>query len=232
VEIRKQNLIELFSTNGSCDFPCWWGISPGDSVQKVHELASMVGKSPHLTGAYLYSYTLSLDTLKTADFYMKYYVDSNQLVQRIEISLGAPSRFRDYYTAFEERLSLPSLLSRYGPPSDVLLLVTPLGGPNIPREYAMFILYEAQDFGVVYTGLVDSDDPIQICSIKINDYHLKGILLYLKDPRQNIAELNQLYMHDFKPLDEVTSMKIDDFYRDFSAPSTIKCIKTSLENWK
>jgi hypothetical protein len=230
VEIQKQNLIELFSTNGGCDFPCWWSISPGDSIQKVSELAPMIGKSLRSDGPFFY-YTISLDDLNAPDLDINYYVDSNQIVQRMEITLSFPSRFRDYHIAFEKRLSLSSLLRHYGKPSEVLLLVAPLGSSDIPREYALFLLYDVQDFGVVYTGLVDSEDPIRICSIKINDYHLKDILIYLKNPRQNIAKLNRLYVHDLKSLNEVASMDMDDFYQAFSAPSSTECIETDIEKW-
>ncbi len=230
VEIRKQNLIELFSTNGGCNFPCWWDISPGDSIQKVSELAPVVGKSLRHHESFFY-YTLSLDDLNLADFDVNYYVDGNQIVQRMKIVIEKPSRFRDYHIAFGERLSLSGLLNNYGKPSEVLLLVAPLGGPGIPREYALFLIYDTQDFGVVYIGLVDSEDPIRICSIKMDDYHLQSVLLYLHDPRQKIAELNRFYMHTFKPLDEVTSMSLDDFYQTFSIPSNIGCIETTIDKW-
>ncbi|MCG2783909.1 MAG: hypothetical protein L6461_02275 [Anaerolineae bacterium] len=231
LEIRKQNLIELFSTNGGCDLPCWWGISLGDSLQKVAELAPVIGKPLRPDGA-LYYYTLSLDNLNLADFDINYYVDENMIVQEMEINLVEPSRFKDFHIAFNEQLSLSGLLRRYGKPSEVLLLAEPLGGLNTPREYALFVIYDTQGFGVVYTGLVHAENPIQICSITVEDYHLKRIFLYLQEPRKKIEQLNRFYLHDLKPLESVALMSLDDFYEHFSLPDNSKCIETFAEKWK
>jgi hypothetical protein len=58
MEDAMMNLLELFSTNGGCDFPCWWGIRPGDSIQKAIALSQILGKAPRDSGIY-YSYGLS-----------------------------------------------------------------------------------------------------------------------------------------------------------------------------
>jgi hypothetical protein len=230
-EIRKQNLIELFSTNGGCDFPCWWGVSPGDPIQKVYALASVVGKSPGIDGSDHY-YTWSLDNLNLVDFDMNFHIGANQIVQHIDISIREPSRFRDYYVAFEEQLSLASLLGRYGKPSEVLLLVEPRIEPDSQIEYALFLAYEPQGFGVEYSGLVDSEDPIRICSVKLNDYHLRYVSLYMRDPQQVIVERNGFYTNDFQPLDQVASMSSDVFFQVFSNDESSPCIETSFELWR
>jgi hypothetical protein len=233
VEIRKQNLIELFSTNGGCDFPCWWGISSGDSIQNVSELALVVGESLHIYRGFLYSYGLSLGDLDTPDLDVNYSVDANQIVQRIEISLNQPSRFWDYHEAFEERLSLAGVLGHYGKPSEILFLVTPRFEPGeTPRPYTLFLIYDMQGFGIVYRGLVDSEKPLQVCSIKINDYRLQSISLYLQDPRSKIAEINRFNSTEFQPLEQVTSMSLDNFYGIFSEPEATQCIEISVDVWQ
>lgn len=232
VEIRKQNLIELFSTNGGCDFPCWWGISSGDSIQKVSELAPLVGKPLRAYGSSYY-YILSLDNLNFADFDTNFFVDASQTVQRIEISINQPSRFRDYYDAFEMRLSLASLLGRYGKPSEVLLLVTPRFEPGeTPRPYTLFLIYDTQDFGIVYSGLVDYENPLRICSIKLDDYHLQYVMLYLINPRSKIVEINRFNSTELQPLEQVTSMSLDDFYQIFTNPKNNQCIDVPIDVWQ
>lgn len=231
-EIKKQNLVELFSTNGGCDFPCWWGVSPGDSIQKIAELGRSVGKSLNQDGLSYY-YTLSLDSINSADFDVNFYVnDHNEGVQRIEVSLLEPSRFRDYHDAFNEHLSLSGLLSRFGKPSDVLLIAEPLGGPGVAREYFLYLLYDHQNFGATYWGTVDFEDPIRICSIRVEDHHLKGIFLSLQEPQREIIELSRFSMHQFMPLEQVTSFSLDDFYRIFSNPENSDCIETEIGYWE
>lgn len=232
VEIRKQNLIELFSTNGGCDFPCWWGISPGDPIQKVSELGLRVGKPLRRDGLNHY-YTLSLDELNAPDLDVNYNVDADEIVQSMEISLAGISRFWDYHEAFEARLSPASILSRYGKPSEVLLLVVPRVEPDpTPRAYILFLIYDKQDFGIVYRGMVDSEDPLRICSIKVDDYHLQSITLYLHDPLSKLGELNRSHLAELQPLDQVTSMNLDEFQRIFSEPENNQCIEVSNDVWQ
>jgi len=230
-EMLKQNLIELFSTNGGCEFPCWWGVKSGDSIQKVSELAPVIGKSLRRDGSFFY-YSLSLDDLNLADFDVNYFVDENQLVSRMEIKINKPPRFRDYYSAFEERLALSSLLKHFGKPSEALLLVEPLGGPDVPREYALFVIYDTQSFGVIYGGLVNTEEPLQVCPSEIDNNHLQYIMLYLHDPRIKIQDLNRLYLHDFKLLEQVGSMNIDGFYNTFTSNDEQHCIETLIDYWK
>jgi hypothetical protein len=211
VEIRKQNLIDLLLTNRGCDFPCWWGVSSGDPIQKVYELAPVVGESPGIDGSNYY-FTLSLDNLNFADFDVNFHIGASQIIQSIDVSIWEPSRFREYYDALEEHLSLSSLLGRYGKPSEVLFLIEPRIEPDSPIEYALFLAFETQGFGVEYSGLVDTEDPIRICSMKVNDYHLRYISLYMQEPQLVIEERNGFYTNDFQPLEQVTSMSLDVFF--------------------
>ena len=233
VEIRKQNLIELFSTNGGCDFPCWWGVNSGDSIQKAAELTPKIGKSLHLYGNFLYSYTLSLDDSSFADFYAEFHVDVNQIIQRMEINLAEPSRLRDYQDVLKERLSLHSILQLYGKPSEILFLVTPRFEPGeTPRPYTLFLIYDIQGFGIVYSGLVDNENPLQVCSIKLDNHRLQHISLYLQDPRPKIAEINRFNSTKLQSLEEVTAMSMDDFYQAFSTPDNKECIETIIDPWQ
>jgi hypothetical protein len=233
VEVRKKNLIELFRTNGACSFPCWWGISIGDPLEKVANLAPLLGESPSKYAG-SYSYVLPLDDLDIADLDITYSVDVNQTVTSIEISLGEPSRFRDYSDAFEEHLSVASVLGRYGRPSQALVLVHPRIEPGSePREYALFLAYEPQGFGIEYSGPVDSEDPLRVCSIKVDSPHLSNISLFLQeDPLSRIRERNRFYVAEFMPLDQVSSTSLDTFYQEFSEPGTNTCIEISADPWQ
>jgi hypothetical protein len=231
-EILIRNLIELFSTNGGCDFPCWWGVNLDDSIQEVYALAPIVGESPFQYGGSYYSYNLHLDSLNLADFYVVFRITDSQTVRYIEVNLSEPARFRDYYNAFEERMSLASLLGRFGKPSEVLLLVEPRVEPDQPIGYALLLAYDLHGFVIEYSGFIDSEDPIRICSVKLNDYHLRYVSLYMQDPQQTIVERNRFFLNDFQPLDQVTSMSLDEFFQAFSDYESSRCIETSYAIWK
>lgn len=232
-EALKKNLIELFSTNGGCDFPCWWGVSPGDSIDKVFSLSTLLGEAPgrEARGGYFY-YTISIVDPYSPDLEVNFYYSPAEVIRDMEVIIIYPSRFTKYNDAIESQLALHNLLSRYGKPNAVLLLVEPRVEPNSPISYALFLGYEEQRFGIEYSGVIDAENPVQICSIKLEDYHLEYVQLFMQDIQPVIIERNQYYLNDFRPLDEVTSMSLDDFYEAYSDANYSGCIETSYELWK
>jgi hypothetical protein len=237
-EKKNMNLLELLSPNRDCEFPCWWGIRPGTSIQEALSLSSVLGESPYIyTGqGKQYSYTLSLDELNLPDLYIVFY-ENEEIIQRIEVSLGYPSRLTGYLDALEKILSLSSVLSNYGQPTDVLLMVKPRVERDAPIGYTLSIIYESSGFGIEYSGVVDAEEPIQICSIKLNDYHLETITLYLQDPqamssyRSKLLREGGVDLQRFKPLESVTSMSLDAFFQTFSSSENDSCIETSIDEW-
>src|SRR5690606_26202663 len=216
MEIRRKNLIEMFETNGGCYFPCWWGVSLGDPIQKAHAFAPIIGESFNVNQSFHY-YTLSLDNLDLPDLDIGFYINDNNIIENMEILLREPSRFKDYYKAFESHLSLTSILSHLGKPSDVLFLVQPRFEPGeTPRSYTLFIIYELQDFGIAYSGLVDSENPLQVCSVKLDTHYLQSVSLYFHEPHLKIKEINRFNSAELFPIEEVTSMNLEEFYRIFS----------------
>lgn len=225
-EDALMNLLELFSTNGGCDFPCWWGIRPGDSIQKAIDLSSVLGKAPRDSGIY-YSYGLSLDDLNFSDLSMAFYYADNDTVRRIEIALEYPGRLTDYEEVFQTRFSLKSILSRYGTPSDIMVQVVPRAEIDAPIAYTVTIIYELKGFGIEYSGIVDSENPIQMC-LKLNDFHLQGISLYSHDSQRMRLLRNRLSAQGHKSIETVTSMRLDQFSQIYSQGENM-CIESKID---
>ncbi len=230
-EAFKKNLIKLFSTNGGCDFPCWWGVRPSDPMQAAFSLSMTLGEAPHIHKNYSY-YSLSLGDFQFRDLSVEFFSDLNGAIQDMTISLTYPSRLSDYIDAFERQLALHSLLERYGKPNEVQLLIKPRSEPNSHIAYDLMLIYDTRGFGVEYWGIVDDEDPIRICSIKMNDHHLYEVRLYTQDLLPVLEERSQFFLSEFRPLDEVTSMSPDDFYQVYSDANYSGCIETSYELWK
>jgi hypothetical protein len=233
-EEKKMNLLELLSPNSDCKFPCWWGVRPGASIQEALSLSSILGKNPSIYGSGTvkqYSYTLSLDELNLADFDTVFY-EKEGTIQSIKVSLQEPVRLTDYIDAFNETLSLNSVLSRYGKPTGILLRVSPRVERDAPIGYTLSLVYGTEGFGIEYDGVVDSEEPLQICSIKLNDYHLTSINLYLQDSQAINLYRSELDRQGFKPLESVTPMSVDDFYQAFSLSENNNCIESSIDIWK
>ena len=175
-DIKKQNLFKLFLTNGDCDSPCWWGVGLGDPLQKAAELAPLLGeplRSDKLISSYGYAISLG-EFNEIRGLHIEYYVDDHQKVESMIVDLYEPSLYRDYTEAFEQSLSVESILKKYGMPSEILFLVKPRVEKDSPIAYALFVEYENLDFGVEYSGIVDFENPIKICSIKLDAPTLIG----------------------------------------------------------
>ena len=229
------NLLELLSPNRDCEFPCWWGVRPGTSIQEALSLSSVLGESPSIYGTgqrKQYSYHLSLDELNLSDLDVVFY-EKEEIIQSIKVSLQEPSRFwlTDYLEALEKILSLSSVLSHYGQPTDVLLMVKPRVERDSSIGYVLSLIYESSGFGIEYSGVVDAEDPIRICPIKLSNYHLGSIRLQLQDSQAMSSYRIELYEQGFEPLENVTSMDLDTFFQAFSSSENDSCIETSIDGW-
>lgn len=224
-DAKQTNLIELFASNGECDWPCWWGIQPGVPLHHALELSLALGKSPYRYKNQ-YSYTISFDELNLPDFDLVFY-EKDEIVQSIDVYLDKPSRHTGYLESFKNTFSLSIVLNKYGPPDHVLIQIMSRDG----LTYALVLLYESKGFGIKYYGVVNSTEPIQICTL-IDDYHLEAIQLFLQDTNAMRSLQDELISQGFLPMESVTSMKIDDFYNIYTSKETTNCMETSIEYWE
>lgn len=225
-EKKKMNLIGLFVTNGCCDWPCWWGIQPGDALQDAFALSPVLGESPSVYKDQYVEYNISLDELNLLDLMVIYY-EQDETIQNIRVHLDKPSRHTEYLAAFENALSISGILSKYGAPSDVLLQIM----YRDALTYTLVLLYESEGFAIEYHGTVTTEEPIQIC-VLLDDYHLETIQLYLQDSEAMSSLREELLSQEYQHLEDVTSMNIDDFYDTFVLSDTTNCIETSIDHWE
>jgi hypothetical protein len=228
-EVRKENLIDLFTTNGDCQYPCFWGVRPGEPFSKVFTLASYLGESPSLYENQ-YSYHISLDEFNFPDFDVVF-IEKNGLVEKITARLAEAVRHPDYMEAFNMSLSLSSMMTRYGQPDHVLLQIQPRAEKDSPIGYRLYLLYIREGFAVWYDGVVNSEDPIRVC-VFLEDYHLEDSGLELQDSMEMETLQEELLKKGFLPIDEVTSMSSEDFYRIFSSKENRQCIETTIDHWQ
>ena len=154
-------MFELLSTNGGCDFPCWWGIRRGDPIEKAAAITSPLGKGYVRSRTYWYS--LGLGESSFSDLQITYQVDEASYVERMVVELLQPTAYPHLRDMLEEQFSSESVLARYGKPSEVLFAVAPLVEPGPYRSYLVLLIYEEQDFGIAYGGFTKIDDPLRIC---------------------------------------------------------------------
>jgi hypothetical protein len=230
-----QNLLDLLRFNGGCSFSCWWGIEPGStSVDDALSIARKIllgtgeydGRGPH---HYLWSF--GLGDAPTPDLAVWLY-DEDDLIQRIRVSLWKPARFVDIQDTLQQ-LSIKSILTRYGQPSEILLNVEPPYEASDVRAYHVWAIYEKLGFTVEYEGITSSRDTLRICSLSTDDIELDYISVYLQSPDSNLDPVNKISSElDKRPLEGNSNVDIDQFTTLFSSEDANPCFITPRDIWQ
>jgi hypothetical protein len=246
-------LLSLLANNGDCRLPCLWGITPGISVFREAQnilmpLSSLSFRSDYDSriGTIQPVYTENnLEIVTDLGFLTN---TDNGIISRVSFSAGVyreipdPNNPKSLYpvpiegsTPFGKKVAyymLANILSENGRPSSVLLGT--LAGSYSNPDYApfeMLLLYPDQGI-LVYYDLEwrMSGTNVLGCPLK-NNVQLK---LYPSGNGESFMELiNPVWgerISHYKPLEEVTSMSLDQFYQTFRQP-TDKCLVTASTNW-
>jgi hypothetical protein len=248
VEDAQTKLLELLSDNGGCHLPCLWGITLGETTSyeaqatlmpltSISELTNFTAE----TGAIFPVYTEGGLQIYTN---VGFIADAeNKIVDHIAFNAEAHNLleqggYEDVFDSkiFDERVSsytLAHVLSEQGVPSSVMLAT--FGGPltrGSKGGFDILLLYPDQGVLVNYrTQMHLMGSTVRGCPA--NAY----IQMELYPPGKPNAFLEGLKhtdwvvkLNDYKPLDEVTPMTIQEFYDLFRQP-TDKCIDTLAKLW-
>jgi hypothetical protein len=151
----------LFETNGSCRFPCWWGIVPGQTRwQDAHALLS-----PLLEG---YTESWISDDFVTDG----YYSDSPGEFSIYEPANDTPQvgnlLIEGVRTEYLSKLKLSSILQAYGRPEEIYIRSPRYEFNNFSclGEFELFLYYPAQQFAVRYRyPSYPVDQPVEVCDL-------------------------------------------------------------------
>jgi hypothetical protein len=162
-EAAKETVLELFSMNGGCEFPCWWGITPGKTTRQearniLQPLASDFYGIPTDKSFYDYpaSYELFFQVPEDVSFEglfgLMLSTDQTGIIQTIRPRRGWKINIYQY--------SLSNVLEKFGPPSEIWLKTDIYLQPSF--ELNLFYPHLGVNFG--YTGLaIINNDVVQIC---------------------------------------------------------------------
>lgn len=243
-------LIELVQNNADCSLPCLWGITPGiSSVSEVLNLLipfTGVAKFSDLpisvVGGMIFEIPLQDDS--HLSLFLSYFPGSeNQGINAIYLSTqafhndGDPALDQSFYGSVQyaeilNNYTLPSILSTYGVPAEVLIFIE----PSIPKYFNLRLLYPRNGIFISYGTFVEEQGENYLgCPTNM------FISLYLLSPEAsaNYQEVlpmigpdfqNVYPVSDFKPLEEVTNISLEDFYQMFKNPTNI-CLVTPKAIW-
>ncbi len=243
----RVDMLSMLINNGGCRLPCLWGITPGKSLLQESRaiLAPFVSLSTlnylnlNESGGVNLRYTeIDMEIAVSVGFLID---PSNKRVSRIVLNANAQKETKDgfedvfnsnFYNEHMSYYMLPNILSEYGRPTDVLLLTS----ADIPPQQSWWpfeIIVSYPEEGI----LIHYKTPMLINGAKsIGCPKNSQILLELR-PAKNIKSTQEFlesynypYFELFRPIDEVTSLSVDDFFEIFSQ-STDKCIETPSNYW-
>jgi hypothetical protein len=134
---------------------------------------------------------------------------------------------------------LPQILKNYGKPSTVLAYPEwkdPDYPDNYVLEFSFFIVYYDLGFSLEYITLQETSGNFFVgCPSKGAFINLTTWDPALKPTLKEIAawstgyRINELTIDQYKPIEEVTSMSVEDFYKTFQNPNA--CVRTLKKVW-
>jgi hypothetical protein len=220
------SLRDYLANNGNCRLPCVLGITPGiSSFTEAREImAPLIGIAEDHTNI----------TSGIGNMFFNYYgviiyfVENRntQQISDVELDLGAHSRYAYYM--------LPNILSEYGKPASVSLYTVALPDPTVGDWWYLYMLmlYPDQGLAINYTTTTRlSGQNIIGCfadaAVIVDAYpsgHGDTFTQLLPDGFAGEA------VADYKPLEDVTTMTLDDFYWKYSKDSD-QCLETANDLW-
>lgn len=249
IEEARTRLLDLLANNGDCRLPCLWGIIPGKSsfedaqviLTPLTGLSDSVYLNPPGPGDIRPRYTEGdLEIYTRVAFLTE---SSHGIVSRVAFNAEAhrPLAQGGYEDVFDSKFfgekvsaySLPHVLTEQGVPSSIMIETA--GGPLTrggTGGFDILLLYPDQGILVNYTTqmhLIGAN--VRGCPVNA---HVE-MELYPSGQRDSFFEsLKQtdwtLKMTGYKPLEETTSMTVQEFYDTFREP-TDKCIETPAKLW-
>lgn len=257
-EDARQRLLELLANNGGCQLPCLWGITPGistnvDARNILMPLSSIA--VPEVTyfgllhgvpvGAITLLYVEDELRLNTGIGYDVF--DDGDTVRSIGFRVQEEKMVTDSdgnlygepifdFPPFAKRVeyySLSHVLTEQGIPDSVMIsFYLPSIDPTFDGGFKIALLYPEQGIWINYAmplydhGVIESGCPASA--------HVEMNLYPSGDPQAFYLLLEKTdwprMKEGYKPLEEVTSMSLEEFYQTFRNP-TDKCLETPTNLW-
>lgn len=196
---------DMLTTNGGCELPCWWGITPGESSwQDAND------RFPYLNFQFQFP-----EELGDYDVHLTL-TEEGGLVQFIEARGYCFPDDCDRFAQDWARYSLDQVLSRYGAPSRArIALVLPVE-PGGPIYYILYVFYDDLGVGLRYMGpAVAQGEVLRTC------FSFEDITLWLQSPESSTPLEHAIGPDEWSfavPLDEATGMSVEEFYETFRQP--------------
>ena len=225
-------VIGMIETNGGCELPCWWGITPGETtwgeakqiIETFTEVEYRVYAEVDESGK---PYELVI-----ADWVYVLSETPRKVVSAAIYSINGQITDTKYSLSPEanDRYLLHQVLTEYGEPARTLIL--PMWAIPLSSSLDIVLLYDNR-FYVHYMieGEVKDEEFMSYC-IPAHDLRV-NIETWSDDYDMTIKKIQERWYGSaeeiwLKPINEYTDMTEDMFYDAFSSPDTYECILVPL----
>lgn len=240
---QEAYLLGLIETNKDCKLPCLFGIQPGVSTwEEIRSVESPFHfRETYLpdSNGFLYLYSHVKDKIANLDVAFS---GSGRRIERITagefIFLPSDPGYSSAIARAARGYSLPNILAEYGMPSRIRLYVQRQLEPDSRSLAELLLFYDHLGFGIHYffVNMVTQDPVNSATRICLNDDHLESFKLYLQasDDRTPLEKMVTVAIGDrvfpynwLRPLEEMTTLSIKDFYNRFISSPIKDCFDLS-----
>jgi len=223
---------ELLETNGGCTFPCWWGITPGetnweevvDTLQPIAWRISSFKDHPVYKDKVTREFYFAIDDQPTLmNSLMVIFVLEKETLEVEWIVSGQP-------------FNIEELLLSFGVPEEIWVTADgiPVTGPVV---YSIDLFYS--QIGIMtgisnYAEMIhkNGEDFALICNSALIDDAF-GLLFFPPDTRMDYQEfyIEDKRPNEFLPIQTATNMTPEDFYDLVLSGGPNECFEIPMSNW-
>jgi hypothetical protein len=228
VEQEDILLSKLMASNGGCELPCWWGITPGmTDVQTARDMFASQGIAWH-EGDVILGYARPDSPLYYPD--VRFIFLAKRSVIHSIIVYGSRERHELGFRFSEDwrQYKLSNMLDRYGPPLHILLETPIFTEAGVPNEYLLSLYFMPLDAIVTYRVAAEyvGDGKNRLCS-NFEDVQEIYMELYALGElsASHESSVQEALDHGFVTWEAAASMNIEEFYDFFKDDSGPGCIE-------
>ncbi len=246
----ETTILELLHDNGGCEFPCWWGILPGESsLQATRSFletfdAIVIGNIFDDYGGYARWFVTEDDLIIDIDVSLVSDREPAAIVEGMQFVIQVTHRLDEggFDVVWENPLNerylqaymLPQILSTYGQPDGVLIQAN-----EGWRVFDLLLDYSSRGFSLWYTADMEQNgDMYRGCMANAYIYvslwdpdlaytWAEGITRTSSGEAWEVDALNEVFL----PLEEGTAITPVEFYQIFNNPESTSCLETPVEIW-
>lgn len=241
----KTKLLELLQNNGGCQLPCLLGNTPGIvSLQETKnfleqfglmEIQDMIVRRATLGNLSGISFYFPYSQDAYFDAHISVYKRGNQ-VEALAMNTASRPAWDSHYADLLQYYLLSQILTDYGEPAQVLIWTfrNDRSRPDVTTwPFYLVLLYPDRGGYLEYEmERVPSGDKFIGCPSK------SFVSVAVWSPGDNEAFYTAVQgmnnggdLSPYKPIEEVTSLTVEEFHQVFSNPANKDCITTPIEVW-